>query len=234
MRQYPQPVSFGQLMMMAVGAALVLLLWARLGSNEVQVSRWGPSANQTNPTLLLDGREPAAANGLAGVAAPRQTGRGMPGDLKPWGNPLRTANTVMTQGYGTGSHAPANVWGAIDLALDGNGDGFADPSGTWNGPIYATHHGTINVTPGSYPAGNHVWVTNDAYRTGYAHLASFAVQTGQVVEPGDLIGAIGSTGMSSGPHLDYQVWIWQDGRWVNQNPLDYGALELMRWGEFDD
>lgn len=154
-------------------------------------------------------------------------GRGLPDDARPQGNPLRAPNTVVTQGYGVGTHAPAEVWGAIDLALDGDGDGKADPEGTWERPVYATHSGAVTVTPNSYPGGNHVWVTNAAYRTGYAHLASFAVSDGQEVRRGDLIGYVGSSGMSSGPHLDYQVWVRQDARWVNVNPLEYGALEPL-------
>jgi murein DD-endopeptidase MepM/ murein hydrolase activator NlpD len=50
------------------------------------------------------------------------------------------------------------------------------------------------------------------------------VQEGQTVKRGDVIGYVGSTGDSSGPHLDYQVW--QDG--VNVNPLDFGALDAVR------
>jgi murein DD-endopeptidase MepM/ murein hydrolase activator NlpD len=150
-----------------------------------------------------------------------------PGDLgddAPFGNPLGTANTVMTQGYGTGSHAPAVTWGAVDLALDGDGDGRADPEGTRGQPIYATHGGVVDVTRDSWPAGNHVWVMNDQYRTGYAHLLSFAVSDGERVERGTLIGYIGSTGQSSGPHLDYQVWHKENGAWVNVNPLGFGVL----------
>ena len=138
----------------------------------------------------------------------------------PHGNPLRDERTVMTQGYGVGSHAPAAVWGAVDLALDGDGDGQADPQGSMNAPIYATHHGVTKLAPNSVPAGNHVWVLGEHFKTGYSHLASFAVQDGQTVERGALIGAVGTTGHSNGPHLDYQVW--KDG--VNVNPLDYGAL----------
>ncbi|NJP04447.1 MAG: M23 family metallopeptidase [Chloroflexaceae bacterium] len=127
----------------------------------------------------------------------------------------------MTQGYAVGSHAPANVWGAIDLALDGDGDGQADPEATQGRPIYATHAGTVKISRNTVPAGNHIWVINPEYKTGYAHLADFAVVDGQDVQRGDLIGYIGSTGQSSGPHLDYQVWVWQSGSWVNHNPLDF-------------
>lgn len=163
----------------------------------------------------------APANALSAAFAPR----GASGDLRPWGNPLGVPNTVMTQGYGVGTHAPANAWGAIDLAIDSTGDGKADPEGSWDHPVYATHAGTVKVTPNSWPGGNHVWVANAEYRTGYAHLNGFAVETGQLVERGQLIGYVGSSGMSSGPHLDYQVWQMQNGAWINLNPLDFGALE---------
>lgn len=159
-----------------------------------------------------------ASNGLSGEAAAQNPNA--PGDPDlPWGNPLRVPNTVMTQGYGVGSHAPAETWGAVDLAVDGNGDGEADPKGTMGVPVYATHRGTIQMATNTWPAGNHIWVTGERYKTGYAHLKGFVpgIKDGQVVERGQIIGYVGSTGQSSGPHLDYQVW--KDG--VNVNPLGY-------------
>lgn len=150
------------------------------------------------------------------------------GDETPSGNPLNVPNAVMTQGYGVGSHAPADVWGAIDLAIDSNGDGSADPQGTWDQPIYATHSGMVEVTENSFPAGNHVWVINQHFKTSYAHLNGFAVGDGQIVRRGDVIGYIGSTGQSSGPHLDYQVWQNTNGTWLNKNPLEYGVQNLIR------
>lgn len=152
-------------------------------------------------------------------------GRGLTSyDAKPQGNPLQASNTVMTQGYGIGSHAPANVWGAIDLAIDSNNDGEADPNGTWGQPIYATHSGVVRVSSNTWPAGNHIWIMNLEYKTGYAHLQDFAVQDGQLVQRGDLIGHVGSSGQSSGPHLDYQTWHKQQGTWVNINPQEFDAL----------
>jgi hypothetical protein len=139
---------------------------------------------------------------------------------RPAGSPLGAAPAVLTQGYAVGTHAPAATWGAVDLAVAGG------PGATHGQPIYATHAGTVTITPDSWPGGNHVWVVGETYRTGYAHLASFAVQDGQAVQAGDQIGTVGSTGKSSGPHLDYQVWQRQGGQWVNVNPLDYGALEV--------
>jgi murein DD-endopeptidase MepM/ murein hydrolase activator NlpD len=153
-------------------------------------------------------------------AAP-QTGRGIAEADVPTNNPLGTQHTIMTQGYGVGSHAPANIWGAVDLAIDGDGDGQADPKGTLGMPVYATHDGVVQLSSNTWPAGNHIWLSGAHFKTGYSHLQSFAVQDGQSVKRGDVIAYVGSTGESSGPHLDYQVW--KDG--VNVNPLDYGALD---------
>jgi murein DD-endopeptidase MepM/ murein hydrolase activator NlpD len=199
-------------------------VWLRLGrSDEVRLSAWnGAGAVAQAAVAVAAVAAPGGGPGLSGVAV--QQGQGLPGDLRPSGNPLRAANTVITQGYCVGTHAPAEAWGAIDYAIDGNGDGAADPDGTWDHPIYATHSGVVKVTPNSQPAGNHIWVTNDEYRTGYSHLSSFAVQSGQQVQRGDLIGYIGSTGMSSGPHLDYQIWEMRAGAWVNMNPMDFEPL----------
>lgn len=128
----------------------------------------------------------------------------------PHGCPVQptAGQVVMTQGYGVGSHTPVQVWGAIDLAVDGDGDGFAEPGSSWYTPVVATHPGKVKVTLNSYPAGNHVWVVapDGTWRTGYSHLAVVTVIDGQQVQAGEVIGFMGDTGVTSGPHLDYQVW----------------------------
>ncbi|MGC8800170.1 MAG: peptidase M23 [Chloroflexus aggregans] len=128
----------------------------------------------------------------------------------PHGCPVQptAGQVVITQGYGIGSHTPVQVWGAIDLAVDGNGDGFAEPGSSWYTPVIATHPGKVKVTLNSYPAGNHVWVVapDGTWRTGYSHLAVVMVIDGQQVQAGEVIGLMGDTGVTSGPHLDYQVW----------------------------
>lgn len=196
-------------------------LWLQLGrGDDVRVSRWRSVGGADAAGVTA----PAPA-GLSGVARAQQ-GRGLPGgNLQPQGNPLQASNAVMTQGYGVGSHAPAETWGGVDLAIDSDGDGYADPDGSWDHPVYATHDGVVKLTPNSYPAGNHIRIANEQYRSGYAHLASYAVEDGATVRRGDLVGYVGSTGQSSGPHLHYDTWVLQGGAWVNVNPLDYGALD---------
>ncbi|MDQ2997415.1 MAG: M23 family metallopeptidase [Chloroflexota bacterium] len=189
-----------------------------------ELSNWSGNGNPFAASAA--GALPQSQSQAIVIQAAPQTGRGEPvGDSDiPSSNPLGLPNTVMTQGYGVGSHAPADIWGAVDLALDGDGDGQADPQGTDGTPVYATHNGVVQLSRNTYPAGNHIWLIGDRYKTGYAHLKDFAVQDGQEVKRGDVIGYAGSTGGSSGPHLDYQVW--QDG--VNVNPLDFGALYAVR------
>ncbi|NNJ09880.1 M23 family metallopeptidase [Chloroflexales bacterium ZM16-3] len=196
---------------------LIYLFFSARSGQDTRFSLWSPPGGQSQAASIAK----AVPGGLVGMAQ----GRGFGDDARPQGNPLSVASTVMTQGYGVGSHAPAATWGAVDLAIDGNGDGSSDPDGTWQHPVYATQSGVVKLAPNSWPAGNHIWVANDQYRTGYSHLAGFAASDGQTVRPGDLIGYVGSSGQSSGPHLDYQVWAMQGGQWVNQNPLDFGALD---------
>ena len=199
----------------AIALALLGLAYLFLQTRSAPViSAWGGAPANSPAGGIVGNAQP-----ITGFAKPQ--GRGDVDPDVPNGDPLGVPNTVMTQGYGVGSHAPANIWGAVDLAIDGNGDGQADVQASMNAPIYATHHGTIKLAPNSVPAGNHIWVLGEHFKTGYSHLASFAVQDGQTVERGALIGYVGTTGHSSGPHLDYQVW--KDG--VNVNPLDYGALD---------
>ncbi len=199
-----------------------LLLQTR--QSPVEFSNWSGNGNPF--AASAEGVSPQLqSQGIVIQAAP-QTGRGQPiaNDDTPSIDPLGLPNTVMTQGYGVGSHAPASIWGAVDLAIDGNGDGQADPQGTDGTPVYATHSGVVQLARDTYPAGNHIWVIGDHFKTGYSHLKGFTVQDGQAVKRGDVIGYVGSTGEASGPHLDYQVW--QDG--VNVNPLDFGALDAVR------
>jgi murein DD-endopeptidase MepM/ murein hydrolase activator NlpD len=205
------------LLILALVGLGYLLLQTRQGP--ARLSAWSAGPFAAAPGQLAN----AAPQAIVAQAAP-QSGRGAPGNTVPSGNPLGVPSMVMTQGYDVGSHAPASIWGGIDLALDGNGDGQADPDGTFGQPVYATHAGIAHLKPDTWPAGNYLSVEGEHYKTAYAHLNEYAVQEGQAVERGQIIGYIGSTGQASGPHLHYEVW--QDG--VNVNPLDYGVMEQVR------
>jgi len=82
---------------------------------------------------------------------------------------------------------------------------FAAPRGT---PIYAAGNGTITYAgrKGSY--GNYIRIRhNGSYSTAYAHMKGFrrGMRTGVRVSQGDIIGYVGTTGRSTGPHLHYEI-----------------------------
>lgn len=84
------------------------------------------------------------------------------------------------------------------------GTDFAAPVGT---PIRATASGT--VVAASYTRGNGNYVTirhNGTYKTQYLHMKKRVVRKGQSVKQGDLIGTVGMTGYTSGPHVCYRFW----------------------------
>ena len=84
------------------------------------------------------------------------------------------------------------------------GTDFAAPVGT---PIRATASGT--VVAASYSRGNGNYVTirhNGTYKTQYLHMQKRKVRKGQQVKQGDLIGTVGMTGYTSGPHVCYRFW----------------------------
>jgi murein DD-endopeptidase MepM/ murein hydrolase activator NlpD len=81
---------------------------------------------------------------------------------------------------------------------------FAAPQGT---PIYATADGTVKVagfSDGGY--GNHVVINHGyGYETVYGHMVRIKSRGGQRVKRGEVIGYVGSTGKSTGPHCHYEV-----------------------------
>ena len=73
--------------------------------------------------------------------------------------------------------------------------------------IYATGDGTVKrVISSKRGLGQHIEIDHGyGYTTTYAHLSRFNVRQGQKVKRGDVIGYVGSTGLSTAPHLHYEV-----------------------------
>jgi hypothetical protein len=85
-------------------------------------------------------------------------------------------------------------------------------------PIYATADGVVKSTSVGSDLGRVITVNHGyGYKTRYAHLSKIEVKRGQKVRRGDLIGLMGSTGYSTGPHLHYEVI--KNGKQVN--PVEY-------------
>ena len=90
---------------------------------------------------------------------------------------------------------------------------FAAPAGT---PVLASASGSVTFTGWKGGLGKFVELRHpNGYRTGYAHLSRILVKAGQKVGQGDVLGRVGSTGLATGPHLDYRV---RDARGRYLNP----------------
>lgn len=97
---------------------------------------------------------------------------------------------------------------------------FSAPVGT---PVYATADGTVVSAKWEGAYGNMVELKHGYnYTTRYAHLSKLLVRPGQTVHRGDLIGEVGNTGKSTGPHLHYEVRY----RGAPQNPVNYYFFDL--------
>jgi murein DD-endopeptidase MepM/ murein hydrolase activator NlpD len=91
-------------------------------------------------------------------------------------------------------------WGRMHEGVD-----LAASSGT---PILAAAAGVVDAVGWSGGAGNRVRIKHNAtYTTKYFHMSRFAnIKVGQRISQGQVIGYVGSTGNSSGPHLHFEVW----------------------------
>ena len=112
------------------------------------------------------------------------------------------------------------------------GTDFAAPSGT---PIMASGSGTVTRARWCGGGGNCVKIKhNSTYETIYAHMKSFAkgVKEGRKVKQGQIIGYVGSTGLSTGPHLHYEVIV--NGKKVNSQKLKLPSGKTLRGKEREE
>ena len=120
-------------------------------------------------------------------------------------NPPSNATWITpVSGYTITSAFGMRIHPVYKYALMHNGIDMACPQGT---PIYATRAGT--VTTASYQAGGAGYYVSinhgDGFSSIYMHMTNYEVSSGQSVAAGQLIGYVGSTGVSTGPHLHFGV-----------------------------
>ena len=120
---------------------------------------------------------------------------------------------VLTSPYGYRTHP---ITGNYTMH---NGVDLACSSGT---PIYASKSGYITTATYHYAYGNYVTINHmDGFSTLYGHMTYSVVSYGDYVEQGQIIGYVGSTGYSTGPHLHFTIYY--DGSTVN--PMNYISLQ---------
>ena len=125
----------------------------------------------------------------------------------PSRNPLNSA--TLTSGYGMRTHP------VLGGRRGHKGVDLAQPTGT---PVYASADGVISKAEWFSSYGLYIAMEHGGnIQTRYGHLSRLNVAAGQQVRKGDLIGYVGSTGRSTGPHLHYEVRI----SGVAVNPVPY-------------
>jgi len=106
---------------------------------------------------------------------------------------------------------------------------FAASTGT---PVYAAGNGVIEYAGKNGGYGNYIRIRhNSSYKTAYAHLKSFnkRISNGVRVNQGQIIGYVGSTGRSTGPHLHYEV-IYQNKK-INPMKMKLPSGKVLKENE---
>jgi murein DD-endopeptidase MepM/ murein hydrolase activator NlpD len=122
---------------------------------------------------------------------------------------------ALASGYGMRIH-PIYKVKKMHTGID-----FAAPIGT---PIYATADGKVEEVSIKYSGYGKTIVIDHGfgYKTRYAHMHDFAIRQGQTVKRGELIGYVGNTGVSTAPHLHYEVLL----NGILINPVHYFFNDL--------
>jgi murein DD-endopeptidase MepM/ murein hydrolase activator NlpD len=202
-----------------VGAAQV----GRTAYGKPHLSGYVPGRDGSAPIVVRASARVAGAAAPAPAAAPSVASAGLqvvangnysavPAGIDPatpYGPPVARTDWVISKDYA--AHGGHSNTGAVDFA-------FAHDYQALGAPIVATHAGRVKLLTDDPTYGNLVYVMGPHYTTTYGHMQKFDVHDGDQVVRGTVLGEMGSTGNSTGPHVDYQVW--RDGD--NQDPMDYG------------
>lgn len=155
-----------------------------------------------------------------GVVSTVQTRTALPASPLAQGSILRPAgvsipsrmpveSASLTSGYGMRVH-PVLGGRRAHKGID-----LAQPTGT---PVYATADGVVSKAEWFSSYGLYISLEHGAeIQTRYGHLSRLNVAAGQQIRKGDVIGYVGSTGRSTGPHLHYEVRIAGE----SVNPVPY-------------
>ncbi len=136
-----------------------------------------------------------------------EKGKGMTKSLMK--TPINGAR--LSSSYGMRKH-PISGYNKMHKGVD-----FAAPTGT---PIFAAGNGIVEFVGRNGGYGKYIRLRHDStYKTAYAHLSSYkkGINGGVRVKQGDIIGYVGSTGRSTGPHLHYEIIV--NGKQINPATL---------------
>lgn len=100
-----------------------------------------------------------------------------------------------------------------------------DIAAPWGAPVYAASDGVVQFAGRSSGYGNFIRLGHGAFGTGYGHLSRIIVRSGQHVRKGQQIGAVGSSGLSTGPHLHYELY--KNGVAVNPRSVSFTTMRQL-------
>lgn len=101
-----------------------------------------------------------------------------------------------------------------------------DIGAPYGSPIYAAIGGTVQFAGRTGGYGNFVKLAHPGgLASGYGHMSRIAVAPGQHVDRGQVIGYVGSTGMSTGPHLHWEVW--KNGASINPRSISFDSVQRL-------
>jgi murein DD-endopeptidase MepM/ murein hydrolase activator NlpD len=101
-----------------------------------------------------------------------------------------------------------------------------DIGAAYGSPIYAAMDGVVQFAGRAGGYGNFIKLAHGGgLVTGYGHMSRFGVGQGARVRRGQVIGYVGSTGISTGPHLHWEVW--KNGQPVNPRTLSLSSVQTL-------
>jgi murein DD-endopeptidase MepM/ murein hydrolase activator NlpD len=139
------------------------------------------------------------------------------GEIKDYLSQQRDLYIATPKGWPVDGHITSN-FGSREHPKSGENEfhGGMDIAAEPGKPVKSTADGIVSFSGWSGGSGNLVVVEHGfGYSTCYAHNRLLTVKIGQKIKRGEIIGYIGSTGNSTGPHVHYEVW--HDGHAVNPN-----------------
>ena len=165
-----------------------------------------PGSGETEPSEGTQPTEAPKPTDPPETTAPPETTEPPETTAPPAESWIRPCNyTKLTSPFGY-RDAPTEGASTFHQGVD-----LAGPQGT---PIVASRSGTVTIAKYSNSAGYYVTINHgDGFSSVYMHMTSYTVSVGQKVSQGQLIGYMGSTGISTGPHLHFGIAL--NGTYVN-------------------
>ena len=198
-------VAGARVVTVAPGDTLSRIAQRQCGAQGYWPSLWQANSGKiSNPDLIYPGQQLTISCVRTDSRASRSSARSTTSSAGTWVHPLAAG----TRG--------GSCWGAPRSGHMHQGVDLTQPSGT---SVRAVHAGTVVLSRWANGGGNTVAVDHgDGTQSVYMHLVTKGAGVGTRVQAGTVIGRVGSTGNSTGPHLHFEI---HKGLWNRVNPAPF-------------